>query len=208
MSQPGMYPAPPSRPPRKKPSGWWIVAGIVVIVAGIVGAVTVGVGGFTRMTNTVDHFQRVAVPGSGDLQLSAGHDYTGYLEFSGASSGDTSQGVRVRLTGPDGQVVPMHDYGSNVTYQMGGHEGRAEFSFRVGQDGQYHLLTDGGPDVTVAVGGGLGSSIAGTVVLALVLGLGGIFPGIAVVVIVAVLRSIRSRPVAPRGFGPPTPPAR
>jgi hypothetical protein len=211
MSQPGMYPAPPpSRaqqiPVRAKPSGWWIVAGIVVIVAGVIGAVTIGVAGFTRMTNTVHDFQRVPVPGSGDLHLTAGHDYTGYFEFSGASSGDTTQGVRIRLTGPDSHVVPMDDFRSEETYSLGGHEGRAEFSFRVGRDGTYHMLTDGGPDVTVAVGDGLGSSIVGTILLALAVGAAGVLLGVAVVIVTAVLRANRSRPAIPRGFGPPVPP--
>ncbi|MET9491507.1 hypothetical protein [Nocardia sp. NPDC006630] len=67
MSQPGIYPpAYPgaAQPPQRvRPSGWWIAAGILVIVVGVAGAITVGATGFTRMTSNVNNFQRVPAQG-------------------------------------------------------------------------------------------------------------------------------------------------
>lgn len=198
MSQPGGYPAPypgwaQPAPPPMRPSGWWIVAGALVMVVGVVGAISVGVAGIVRMSNTVNQFQRVDVPGSGDLQLAAGRGYTVYFEYPDASSDGLPEEVRARLVDPAGQVVQMQKYGSQVTYQFGNHAGRAGFSFQSGQAGTYHLTTLGGPGVTLAVGGGLGSSIAGTILIAGLIGVIGFLVGLATI-LTAVIRRSRSRP--------------
>ncbi|WP_460730314.1 hypothetical protein [Nocardia heshunensis] len=170
---------------------------MLVIVVGFAGAIGVGVSGFLRMTHAVDGFQRFEVPCSTDVNLEAGHDYTVYFEYAGASSEDVPGSTRGRLKDPSGQVVTWKPYGSSETYQFGAREGRAEYSFHTTQGGTYHLDTEGDPGETLAIGDGLGSSIATTVVIALLLGLGGFFVGIATILIVVVLRSrTRRQPLA------------
>lgn len=201
---PVQQPVPPQPAPPARPSAWWMGAGILVIIAGVISAIVVGISGFTDMSDTVDGFQRVEVPGSGDVQLAANHDYTVYLEYSGATDSDVPGQVRGRLTDPSGQVVDWQPYSSSVTYQFGHREGRAEFSFHATQSGTYHLESEGGPDVTIAVGGGLGSSIAGTILTAFVIVGLSLLLGVLAIVVVLVLRS-RSRrtpapAVAPRAY--------
>ncbi|QVI20794.1 hypothetical protein KHQ06_32660 [Nocardia tengchongensis] len=197
MAYPGVpafsYPAPAPAPqsPRARPPWWWIGAGIIVILVGVIGAVTAGVVGFTNMTGTVDRFQRVAVPGSGDLRLSAGQDYTVYYEFRGATSADVPQAVRFRITDPDGRVISAKECGAEESYNLGGHEGRAECTFHAGQDGTYHLLAEGGTDVTVAVGRGLGSTMVRMILIPLAIGLIGFLVG-TILIITALVRHNRS----------------
>ncbi|MFC6010417.1 hypothetical protein [Nocardia lasii] len=184
-----------------RPSGWWIVVGALVIVLGVISAVAVGVTGFVRMSGDIDSFQRVEVPGSGELDLDAG-DYTIYFEYPGASSAGTPESVWVALTDPAGEEVLIEDYSSRQTYGLGGHEGRAIFTFRVDESGVYTLDTEGGPNITVAVGHSLGSSIVGTVLIALAIGLISVFVGLAIL-LTAVIRRSRARRKLTRGPGGP-----
>ncbi|MFD6455629.1 hypothetical protein ACFWF3_33085, partial [Nocardia sp. NPDC060220] len=112
MSDPARYPTAhqgrtfhqlPARP--QQSSGGWIVAAVLVIVGGMLGAVGVGAIGFFRMSDSVDRYQRVTVPGSGDPNLATG-DYTVYFEYPGAATIEPPEAVRARLTDPTGQVVP------------------------------------------------------------------------------------------------------
>ncbi|MVU83093.1 hypothetical protein GPX89_38375 [Nocardia sp. ET3-3] len=203
MSQPGYYPPPypgavPPQPQRVRPSGWWIVAGVVVMVLGIAGAVAVGVAGFVQMSDKVDNFQRVTFPNTGELRLEAAHDYTVYLEYPGAGSSRPGQAARARLTDPSGQIVHLENYTADENYSFGDHHGRAEFSFRSTQAGTYRLETDGSSDITAAVGDGLGSSIVSTILIALAIGAIGFVLGLVIIVVVIVRRS-RSRR-QPTGF--------
>ncbi|MFF0614134.1 hypothetical protein ACFYUD_36270 [Nocardia tengchongensis] len=194
------YPGGLPQQPRVRPSAWWIAVGVLVVVMGVVGAVVTGVVGFSRIAGTVDQFQRIAIPGSGDIDLESGRDYTAYLEYSGAGESDTPEEVKVRIIDPAGEVVSTRDFDGAETYSLGGHEGRAAFSFHTTQGGTYHVLTQGGPGLTLAVGGSLDARVIGTVLIAVALGIGGLFLGIAVVVTVIVLRD-RSRRRSIHGRG-------
>ncbi|RMI32136.1 hypothetical protein [Nocardia stercoris] len=210
MAQPPSYPAPPQypvpqQPPaRVKPSGWWILAGVLVILAGLAGAATAGVIGFTHMSHTIDGFQRVPVPGHGDLHLSAGHDYTVYLEYPGAGSRQVPEPVRAQLSDPTGHIVHMGDYGSEETYSLGAHEGRAEFTFHAATDGTYLMRTDGDPEATLAVGGGIGSSIVTSILVAVAVAVLGLLAGLAIILTTVVRRGRARR--RPMGYGPAAPP--
>lgn len=210
MSQPGFspnpnpYPGPVPPTPQARPSGWWIALGVLTIVAGIIGAIVTGVLGFSRMNSAVNGFERVSVPGSGDVRLEADHDYTIYFEYNGASSTDLAQDLRVKLVDPAGQSVKLETYGSETTYQLGGREGRAGISFHAAQGGTYHLASEGGSGVTMAVGGGIGSSIATTILSAFGIAGVGFILGLIIIVITVVRRSRVPQPV--RGYGPAAPP--
>lgn len=200
MSQPVVYPTlQPEAAPRSqrvRPSGWWIVAGVVVMVAGIVGAVSVGIVGFMHMGDTVKGFHRVSASMAPreaytGMPLEASHDYTIYYEYPGATTTTTPENFTAQITDPTGRPVELEPYRSQVTYQFGGHEGRAAYSFRTSEGGTYRVFYVGRPKVTFAIGDGLGSSIQTTVLPALALGVTGFVLGSAVI-LTAVIRRRRA----------------
>ncbi|MGW6118080.1 hypothetical protein ACWFRF_03485 [Nocardia sp. NPDC055165] len=193
----------PARP--QQSSGGWIVAAVLVIVGGMLGAVGVGAIGFFRMSDSVDRYQRVTVPGSGDLNLATG-DYTVYFEYPGAATIEPPEAVRARLTDPTGQVVPTEAVSGEQSYQLSGHEGTAEFTFHADRDGVYALETDGGPGITLAVGQDLGSALAGPILLAVAIAITAILLGIAILIVTLIRRSRAQRPPA-SGFRPAMPPS-
>ncbi|WP_024800463.1 hypothetical protein [Nocardia sp. BMG51109] len=210
MSQPPSPSSPYPAPPRITPSTGWYVFAALLVVAGIAGAVAIGVTGLLRSSNTVDDFQRVSIPGSGDVHLTETGGHTVYFEYPGATADVFEGGVNVRLIDPDGGTVALRDYSSSLTYDLGGHEGRAGFSFDAPAPGTYHLVTQGDSGVTAAVGSGIGGSLGTTVVLALGVGVAGVALGIIVFIVVLVRRGASRRRLGPafgRGGPPPGHPA-
>ncbi|WP_157762351.1 hypothetical protein [Nocardia yamanashiensis] len=207
MSQPGYYPTrypvPAQRLPQQvRPSLWWVGAGVAVILAGIIGAMVVAFTGLTGMDDRVVSFQRVPVPGVGDLHLAAGRDYTGYYEYTGASESNPLQQAVVTLTDPIGKPVELHTYETNLSYQVNSHEGRATFTFHADKDGTYRLTTIGSDRVTVAVGSGIGSSLAWSVLMPFAFVAGGLILGLAIVVTVVALRDRDRKRAATTPPGP------
>ncbi|WP_280373951.1 hypothetical protein [Nocardia wallacei] len=200
MSQPHSS-AMPGVPERVIPSGRWYALGALLVVAGIAGAVVVALVGFVRMSDRVDGFQRVPVPGSADVQITETGGYTVYFEYPNASSRVFQGNVNVRLLGPDGTSVPLEDYSSALTYGLGGHEGRAGFSFDAARPGTYHLVTQGDSGVTAAIGRGIGGSLASTILLALGIGAAGVVLGLVVFIVVAVKRGAAKRRIGAGGGG-------
>ncbi|WP_174186888.1 hypothetical protein [Nocardia barduliensis] len=167
--------------------------GGALIALGIIGGILLGAFGFLQTSGRIDDFQRVAVPGSGVVNLTESGGYTVYFEYPGASSHGTSGTVNLRVLDPGGKHVDLQKYDASVTYSFGAHEGRAGFSFQAAEPGAYRVTTAGSSEVTVAIGHGLGSSFVGTLLGALALGFGGVVLGVLVLVVVAVKRSSGSR---------------
>lgn len=165
-------------------------AGAAVFLAGIIGAMVVAFNGLTGMGDRVAGFERVSVPGAGQLHLAAGRDYTGYYEYAGASEArpDSSTQAAVKLEDPAGRPVELHTYETNMSYQVNSREGRAAFTFHADRDGTYRLTTVGSSNLTVAVGPGMGTSIASSVLLPFLYIGGGLVIGLAIVVTVVALR--------------------
>lgn len=210
MSQPHPS-AVPGAPERVGPSGRWYALGALLVVAGIAGAVAVAVIGFAHMSDKVDGFQRVPVPGSADVRITETGGYTVYFEYPNASSRMFQGNVNVRLLGPDGASVPLEDYSSALTYGFGGHEGRAGFSFDAARPGTYHVVTQGDSGVTAAIGRGIGTSLASSIFLALGVGAMGVVLGLVTVIVVAVKRGSSRRRIAAAGrwaYRPGPPPRR
>ena len=172
----------PGGPPasRLRPSMRWILAGIAVIVAAIAAAGVTAVTGNRALDRDIAAFQRVPVPGAGDVRLAAG-DYTIYVEYGGLAALGAPEPVRARIGDPDGRDVPTRTYESGVSYRLDGGEGSAEYTFRADRDGRYHLVAEGGPGLTLAVGPGVGSSVVATVLIPLGIAAGGGVFGLAVV---------------------------
>ncbi|WP_460695900.1 hypothetical protein [Nocardia thraciensis] len=190
----------PSRQP-VTPSGRWYVFAALLAAAGIVGGIVIGMVGFMQMSDKVDGFHRIEVPGSADIQLNETGGYTVYFEYPAASSRGPEGNVNVRLSGPDGEPIALQDYTSDLTYSVSGREGRSGFSFDATRTGTYHLVTQGDSSVTAAVGRGIGSSI----VTALLLGFGvvgaGVLAGVIMLIVVAVKRGSSKRRLAAQGWG-------
>ncbi|WP_433660404.1 hypothetical protein ACQPW1_47090 [Nocardia sp. CA-128927] len=195
------YPAPPQR---ITPSGWWFAFGGLLIAIGVLGGLGLGVFGITQTSSKIDDFQRIAVPGSGDLRLAETGGYTVYFEDT--SGGGYGGRVNIVITDPSGSAVPLNKYDATVTYSFGKHSGEAAFSFEAKQPGTYHVTTKGDPGVTAAIGRGLGSSFVYQLFAALGVGGGGLLLGLVVIIVVAVKRSGSKRRAAQAGGYPPGPP--
>jgi hypothetical protein len=206
--QPAGYPPTPAIDTQKlRPSGvWFWVAGGIIILA-IVGSVTVFGRTIIDLSDKVEDFERVAMPGSGTVQIDGTGGFTLYHEFPGASSDFASSSLLVTLAGPDGEPVDLDRYSGDVTYDYGGNEGLALYSFQVDEPGQYQVVGEGDTG-EVAIGRGIGKGLVGGIVFGLVLGFGGVALGVVIIIVVAVRRSRdrRNRQVMGGQWGNPGPP--
>lgn len=206
----GWAPSPggPVTPPRIRPgSGGYVLGGILLAVAVIGGIVILSVT-LVRSLDKVEDFERVSVPGQGTVEITDTGGYTLYHEFPGAASNDTTFGDRsslcyyeeVTLTDPNGQVVALSCYSTNVDYDRNGREGVALYSFDADVAGTYTVesseLTG-----TVAVGRGISEGIFGGVLFGVLFGLVLFIVGVALIIVTAVRRG-----KAKRAAGPPLPP--
>ncbi|MEU0540413.1 hypothetical protein ABZ319_11115 [Nocardia sp. NPDC005978] len=182
-----------------KPSLWWIVPGIVAIIAGIVGAAVFGFSALFQALDEVDDYQRVQSPGSGEVSLTADTDYTIYLEYSGASEYGPQGDVYVTLTDPSGDTVHLTDPKGTTTYQVNAVEGRAGFTFHTEQAGTYLLTGESSARITLAVTEGSPSAAFGTIGIALGIVAAGFVVGLAIIVTVVIMRGRNRKP-----FGFPT----
>lgn len=189
------------------PSGWWHVLGAALIAIGIVGGSALIISAVVRVTDRVESFQRVDVPGSSTLHIDGTGGYTVYHEYSGANSDSLAPQIDVEITAPDGSEVRLSSYTADVTYAFGGHEGQARYSFDVREPGDYQVTTEGDSRGTIAVGRGLGGGLVGPIVAGLLLGFFGVVAGIVVIVVVAVKRgrSRRDQFARQSGWGSPYP---
>src|SRR5215813_1505993 len=89
-----------------RPSRLWLwVAG--VLLAGAVTCIALAVVGFGSLAHQIDGFQRVQVPGHGEVTFSAAGDYLLYFEGPGMNRGGTGS-VRVLLQAEgDGSRVAL-----------------------------------------------------------------------------------------------------
>lgn len=179
----------PPAPQRITPSGWWFAFGGLLIAIGVLGGLGLGIFGITQASGKIDDFQRIPVPGSGDVQLTETGGYTVYFEGLAGR-------VNVVITDPAGSAVPLNKYDATVTYSFGKHSGEAAFSFEVKQPGTYHVTTKGDSGGTAAVGRGLGDSFVFQLFAAFGIGGGGLILGLVVIIVVAVKRSGSKRRAA------------
>ncbi|MEV6556573.1 hypothetical protein AB0M22_12715 [Nocardia sp. NPDC051756] len=190
---PPNYSNPPA-PQRITPSGWWFAFGGLLIAIGVFGGLGLGIFGITQASGKIDDFQRIPVPGSGDLHLTETGGYTVYFEGLAGR-------VNIVITDPGGSTVPLNKYDATVTYSFGKHSGEAAFSFEAKQPGTYHVITKGDAGGTAAVGRGLGDSFVFQLFAALGIGGGGLVLGLVVIIVVAVKRSGSKRRAALAGGG-------
>ena len=165
------------------------VLGLMIGVSGLVR-------GFGELSDRVDSFQRVEVPGNGRFEFAKAGDFTVYYETSGTGGGEvvtvSLPPVRVTLVPePGGAPIPIQEYGGSFDYSVGGHYGTALATFRIDTPGTYVLTAEAEipPGAAqLAIGKGLGGTLARTIIP-------GIFLGVALIAaaIVAVVTAIRRR---------------
>jgi hypothetical protein len=148
------------------------------------------------LMHVTDSLTQVVVPGSAELNLQPGQ-YAVFLEEQSTVNGkiySTTESIsglscRIHLV-PDGPPIPMTTSHTNVTYSVNDRSGRSVLEFSVKQAGRYAFACDygadpKGPDTVVAVGSGVGGAITRTVLG----GLGSMFGGgaVGVIMILAVV---------------------
>lgn len=183
------------------PSRKGYVFAAAVLAAGVVGFVLVLFLGLSGLS-----MQRVVVPGSAELALKESGRYTIYHESRSVMDGrvydvDDVSGLTVELVSAEtGESVPLDSPGANTTYDLRGRSGRGVLTFEVDRPGAYRLSADypagGGPETVLAVGKGIGTRIAMTVVGAIAIAIGSFLlaAAIAVVTFVRRRRAIRAAP--------------
>jgi hypothetical protein len=185
--------------------GYWVGGALVAVGVGVAALLVVtGVVGFV---NRIDDFQRVPLGRQGTVVFEGTGGYTLYYEQRFSSEGRIPD-FDVALVPEDGEdPVPMSEYGSDVTYDVGGHHGRALYSFRISDPGRY-VLRVGSPDGReraatgegVAVGRGLGRGLVFRIVTALLVGFLGLAGGAVLIIVTAVKRhAARTRRRPPPG---------
>ena len=176
--------------PRVRPGRIWYLAGVVLLLAGVAWLVF----GFVSLSSKVDGFARVPLPAGGTVTLDHSGGYVVYYEGPGAASGQIpSFDVRIAPVAPPATVGSLRSYAASVTYTIGSHQGRAVLTLQVVHPGKFLVEPSG----AAAVAGGsdlaFGSSIAGSIVGTVVLSIGLIFLGIAVTIILFIIRLTRTR---------------
>lgn len=155
--------APAPAPARRGPSVAWYPIGGVLFIAAVVAAIVVLATGLVHVFDTVDQFERIVAPGSGDITIRRPGTFVIYYEYKSRLNGETIDAPRdepratVFLTGPDGQAVGLRSFTTVATYEVGDHSGVAEQKFDAPTAGTYHLdvRVTGEPNTTrfvVAVG--------------------------------------------------------
>jgi hypothetical protein len=207
---PGPFvPPPPAPRDQVRPSLWWFGVAGGLAVAGIVGAIVVGVVGVMRLADRVDGFTRIDVPGSGAVEIDDPGGYSIYHEYLGASDESYRSAPGVTVTDPAGNEVVLRRYTTTVTYDFGSHEGEGIYTFEAERSGTYQVETTGDPSsssTTIAVGRGIGRGIASSIVGALVVGAVGVIAGGVLAIVTGVRRGRSRRMLNAARWGPPGPP--
>ena len=198
-----------STPERIKPSRWFYIIGIVILVGGpiissifLFSAVFSNIGDMTEVPSI-----QIVVPGTSDITLSQTGKYTVFYEYQSMvgnriySTGEDIPSIQVSLMSRDtGAEIPLSAASLNSTYTIGGRSGIGLFDFVIDQSGEYELSAsypatvqgqqeqEQRPEIVLAVFHGsaiekLFGSIMGTVGGALAIAFVPFGVGIAIIVI-------------------------
>jgi hypothetical protein len=160
---------------------WYVIAVLISLVGGC------GVAGLGlwRAYDKVTTFPRAAMPGELRVPLERG-SYTIFWEPRSVVDGEAfmsqQANVRCKLARTDGHAAALSTGGVSVSYSMGSYQGKSMFDADVDEDGDYTLtcVTDDGARVVMAIGQGLGTTIA----LSIVCGIGGFAAGVVIFLVV------------------------
>jgi hypothetical protein len=147
------HPAAPSATPSAKlqPGRVWYWVALLVLLAGAAWLVL----GLVMLNSQIDSFQRVAMPGKGEVSLDHSGGYVIYYEGPGAAAGNVPAfDLTVTPVSAPATVQSLEPYSGSVTYSFGSREGRAVLALEVARPGRFLIEAPGAP----AVAGG--SSLA------------------------------------------------
>jgi hypothetical protein len=149
---------------RPTSAGYWGAA--LIAVLGLLGAAIWGAMGAVELTEQVDAFARVEVPGEAVLTVEEPADLTIFYEAPGIDEEQAElPPLTISILGPDGDPVAIAGYGSELTYHLDDHVGRAIATFSAAQAGDHRVVVEGEapPEAILAFGEGV-TGIVGTLV--------------------------------------------
>ena len=193
-----LSPTPAAPPAKLRPARTWYLAALAVLLAGAAWLIV----GLVTTSGKVNSFQRVALPGSGEVTLTHSGGYVIYYEGRGAASGNVPDfNLRVIPASASAAVQSLKPYTADVTYTFGSREGRAVLTLQIASPGRFLLAAPRAPAVAggsaLAVGASITPAIAITAVVGALLILAGIC-GLVVIAVVRHSRAKRARALAPQ----------
>jgi hypothetical protein len=134
---------------------------LVVFLAGVGWLI----GGLYTLGGRVESFQRVALPGEGEVSLDHSGSYVIYYEGAGAAAGNVPAfNVNVKPLSVSAAVQGLEAYTGSLTYSFGSREGRAVLTLQVASPGRFLIEAPGAPAMPGGSALAVGSSIAGSIV--------------------------------------------
>jgi hypothetical protein len=150
-------------PAKIKPSKWFYVVGIVVLIVGpVVSSVFLFSTIFSNLGNMAEiPSVQVVVPGSSDITLSQEGKYTIFYEYRSLvgnriySTGEEIPGLQINLVSKEtGNEIPLSGASVNRTYTVGSRSGIGLLDFVIEQPGVYELSASYPPVQGPREGGG------------------------------------------------------
>ncbi len=111
-----------------------------------------------RLSIQVDQLQRIAVPGTSELALPAGESI-GYAEPAEGTLGEPSFSATCRAEAQDGSKVELVTPTAKVSYQLGSRQGVSIMSIKLAKPDKVTITCTAEEPFTLAIGGGVGTSI-------------------------------------------------
>ena len=152
----------------------YVVALLVLLSGGAVLGVMMW-----RLSSQVDKLTRMAVPGTSEIVLPAGESI-GYGEPAAGTvvEDDFNFTARCKAVAQDGSKVELGSPTAKVSYQLGSRQGVSIMSVKMASPGKVTITCTADAAFTLAIGGGVGTSI----VIGVVSMLAGVILAIALVV--------------------------
>jgi hypothetical protein len=182
--QPATSPAAASPATKLRPTRAWYWVALAVFVLGVVWLV----GGLVMLGGRIDSFQRVALPGSGQVSLDHSGGYLIYYEGPGAAAGNIPAfRINVKPLSASAAVQGLETYGGSLTYSFGSREGRAVLTLQIASPGTFLIEAPDAPvkpgSSSLAIGSSIAGSIVGTALPGVVLMLAAVGGAIAVALV-------------------------
>src|SRR6185437_3283858 len=104
------------------PSRLWLWLAGVVLAAALT-CVGFAISSFGSLGHQIDSFQRVQVPGRGEVTFTSAGDYLLYFEGPGLNRGGTGTVQVLLQSESDGSRVALSKQHASEKYSLGGHSG-------------------------------------------------------------------------------------
>lgn len=185
-------------PQAVKPSRWYYLLSILILVAGVslfVFLLIRGIGGIT------DKLVQMEAPGTAEMTFQETGTYTVFYERQSVmggrvyNTGQNLQGLWVNVVSKEtGDQAPITQSSTRTTYTIGGRSGVSVLEFNVDRPGVYQISAAyrdnrAGQPVVLAIGHGVAGRIVGTVLG----GLGALFGSILLAAIIFAVTFVKRR---------------